>query len=57
MVEPRTDMHKMTMEKPLRRMTKRESYGNVAPIDLPGAKLLYQVVQRDTLEDGRKRGI
>ena len=38
-------------------MTIRESYGNVAPIDLPGAKLIYEVIQRDTLEDGRKRGI
>ena len=39
MVEPRTDIHKMTMDKPSRRITVRESYGNVAPIDLPGAKL------------------
>ena len=29
----------------------------MAPIDLPGAKLIYEVIQRDTLEDGRKRGI
>ena len=38
-------------------MTVQESYLNVAPIDLPGAKLIYEVIQRDTLEEGRNRGI
>ena len=55
MDQPRTDVNKLIMEKPSRRMTIRESYGNVAPIDLPGAKLVYQTIQRDTLEDGRRR--
>lgn len=38
-------------------MRVEESYGNVAPIDLLGAKLIYEVIQRETLEDGKKRGI
>ena len=50
MVEPRRDIHKMKMDEPSRRMTVRESYGNVAPIDMPGAKLIYEVIQRDILE-------
>ena len=53
MVKPRTDINKMKLDKPSRKMTIEESYGNVAPIDLPGAKLLYEIIQRDTLEDGK----
>ena len=28
-------------------MTVRESLGNDAPIDMPGCKLLYEVIQKD----------
>ena len=57
MVQLRTNINEIKMDKPSRKITVQELYGNVAPIDLPGAKLIYEVIQRDTLEDERKRGI
>ena len=57
MVQRRTNIDKIKLDKPSRKMTVEESYGNIAPIDLPGAKLMYEVIQRDTREDGKRRGM
>lgn len=46
MIEPR-NLSNMRMEKATRTMPVRESWGNDAPIDMPGCKLLYEVIQKD----------
>ena len=51
MIEPR-NLSNMRMEKATRTMPVRESWGNDAPIDMPGCKLLYEVIQKDI--DGEK---
>ena len=36
-------------------MTTRESWGNDSPLDMPGCKLLYKVIQRDIKGEGTQR--
>ena len=46
MIEPR-NLSNLRMGQATRTMTIRESWGNDAPIDMPGCKLLYKVIQKD----------
>ena len=54
LVEPR-DLSDMKIEKATRTMTTRECGGSNSPLDMPGCKLLYEVIQRDIKGEGTQR--